>query len=284
MAGVEAFLVLAMAALDFAVMARGIRTNELMPNAQLGSCLLKQCWQITFAAGEAISKLGAVVRLDAFYPDAAACIPCGQSAKEICGRIGGLLRIGGKEPQTGKFVGGGVLEQAKIRIRDTAARNDLHIHLYALTWMGHLLIWLRFVRIFRLFSRKQTHFTHDTEQALRAASVAALPQTMPEFNHAQGWISAAHVPDEFPFCFRMLVWMAVRPPGLAGKGCRTSIPALLPEVDVRPALVVFPTGAADAVFFCVLHERLPVCHVLCYTLVHERYGLLSPSCCVVTQL
>ena len=81
---------------------------------------------------------------------------------------------------------------------------------------------------------------------------------MPEFNHAQGWISAAHVPDEFPFCFRMLVWMAVRPPGLTGKGCRTSIPALLPEVDVRPALVVFPTGAADAVFFCVLHERLPV--------------------------
>ena len=84
------------------------------------------------------------------------------------------------------------------------------------------------------------------------------PQTMPEFNHAQGWISAAHVPDEFPFCFRMLVWMAVRPPGLTGKGCRTSIPALLPEVDVRPALVVFPTGAADAVFFCIPHERLPV--------------------------
>ena len=66
MAGIEALLVLAMAALDFAIMARGIRTNELMPNAQLGSCLLKQCWQITFAAGEAISKLGAVVRLDAF--------------------------------------------------------------------------------------------------------------------------------------------------------------------------------------------------------------------------
>ena len=59
MAGVEALLVLAMAALDFAVMARGIRTNELMPNAQLGSSLFKQCWQITFAAGEAIDKLAA---------------------------------------------------------------------------------------------------------------------------------------------------------------------------------------------------------------------------------
>ena len=66
MAGVEALLVLAMATLDFAVMARGIRTNELVPNAQLGSCLLKQCWQITFAAGEAIGKLGAVFCLDTF--------------------------------------------------------------------------------------------------------------------------------------------------------------------------------------------------------------------------
>ena len=64
MAGVEAFLVLAMAALDVAVMARGIRTNELVPNAQLGSSLFKQGRQITFAAGEAIGKLGAVVFLD----------------------------------------------------------------------------------------------------------------------------------------------------------------------------------------------------------------------------
>ena len=66
MAGVEAFLVLAMTALDFAVMARGMRTNGLVPNAQLGSSLFKQCWQITFAAGEAIGKLGTVVCLNAF--------------------------------------------------------------------------------------------------------------------------------------------------------------------------------------------------------------------------
>ena len=65
-AGIKVFLLLAMAALDFAVMARGIRTNGLVPNAQLGSCLLKQCWQITFAAGEAIDKLGAVFCLDTF--------------------------------------------------------------------------------------------------------------------------------------------------------------------------------------------------------------------------
>lgn len=54
-----------------------------------------------------------------------------------------------------------------------------------------------------------------------------------------------------------------------------TVPALLPEVDVRPALVVLPAGAADAVLLCVLHQGLPICHVLCYTLAHEEYGLLS---------
>ena len=51
----------------------------------------------------------------------------------------------------------------------------------------------------------------------------------------------------------VLVGVAVGPSGLAGKGRHTSIPALLPEIDVRPALVVFSAGAADAVFLCVLH-------------------------------
>ena len=47
--------------------------------------------------------------------------------------------------------------------------------------------------------------------------------------------------------------MAVRAFGLAGQGCHASVPALFPKVDVRPALVVFPAGAADAIFLCVLH-------------------------------
>ena len=71
----------------------------------------------------------------------------------------------------------------------------------------------------------------------------------------------------------MLVGVTVGPPGLAGQGCRSSIPAGLPEVDVRPALVVLSAGPADAVFLRIFHWGLPICHVLCYTLAHEGYGL-----------
>ena len=253
MAGIEALLVLAVAALHFAVVPRRIWTNQLMPNTKFGSRPLKQRRLLALTAGEAVGKLGTVVRLDTLHLDPAARIPRGQSAKEIGRRIGGLLRIGGEEAQARELVDGGVLEQPKLRIRDAFPRHDLHIHLHALSGMGHLLVRLGFVCIFRLFGRKQAHFAHDTEQAFRAACIAALPQAVPELDHAQGWISAAHVADELQLGLCVLVWMAMRSSGLAGQGCHTSIPALLPEVDVRPALVVLPAGAADAVFLCVLH-------------------------------
>ena len=252
-AGIETFLVLTVAALHLTVVPRGIWANQLMPDAQLSGRPLKQSRQVMLTAGEAIGKLGTVVRLDTLHLDPTARIPRGQFAKKISRRIGGLLRIGDEEPQARELVDGGVLEQPKLRIRDALARHDLHIHLHALSGMGHLLVRLGFVCIFRLFGRKQPHFTHDTEQALRAAGVAALLQTVPELDHAQGWISAAHIADELQLGLCVLVGVAVRASGLAGQGRHTPVPALLPEVDVRPALVVLPAGAADAVLFCVLH-------------------------------
>ena len=125
-----------------------------------------------------------------------------------------MLRIGRQEPQTGELVDGGVLEQSKLRICDTGSGNHLHIHLNALTGVGHLLIKLWFVCFFRLFWRKHTHFTHNTEQALRTMGVGPLPQPVPQLDHAEVRISAAHVANEFQLGLRVLVWMAVGASGL----------------------------------------------------------------------
>ncbi|MBC8533510.1 hypothetical protein, partial [Yeguia hominis] len=120
--------------------------------------------------------------------------------------------------QARELVNGGVLEQPKVRICDTAARNDLHADLNALTGIGHLLIRLGLVCLFGLFGGKQAHFSHDTEQTFRTACIAALPQAVPKFDHAQGRVPAAHVADELPFGLRVLIRMTVRPPRLAGQG------------------------------------------------------------------
>ena len=57
--------------------------------------------------------------------------------------------------------------------------------------------------------------------------------------------------------------------------CSVSVQALPPEADVLPAFVVLAAGAAYTVLLRVFHQRLPVFHVLCYTLFHEGYGFLS---------
>ena len=115
-AGIEALLVLTVAALHLTVVPRRIWTNELMPDAQLSSRPLKQCRQIAFTVGKTVGKLKTIVRLNAFHLDPTARIPRGQSAQEICRGIGGLLRIGGEETQARELVDGGVLEQTKLRI------------------------------------------------------------------------------------------------------------------------------------------------------------------------
>ena len=81
--GVKALLVLPVAALYLAVMTGCVRTNELMPDTQLGSSGFKQGGQITPAVGETVGELKAIVCLDAFHPDAPACIPFDQPFQKV---------------------------------------------------------------------------------------------------------------------------------------------------------------------------------------------------------
>ena len=68
-AGVKAFLILAVAALHFTVVARRIGADELVADTQLGGGGLKQSREIPLAVGETIGKFKAVIRLDTFHAD-----------------------------------------------------------------------------------------------------------------------------------------------------------------------------------------------------------------------
>ena len=280
----QALLVLPVAAFHLAVVSWRIGTDELVTDTQLGCGGLKEGGQIPPAVGETVCELKSVVGLDALHLDTPAGIPFEQLSEEIGRGIGGLLRVGSQEAQTGELVNGGVLVQLELRVRDALTGHNFHVHLDTLAGIGHLLVRLGPVWYLLLGRRKHPQLPHDPEQALRTASVAPFPQPVPQLHHAQVWVTAAQISDQLQLCLRVLVGMAVRPPGLAGQGLRRSIPAGFPEVDVRPALVVLSAGPADAVFLRILHQGLPIRHVLCYTLAHEGYGLLSSSCCVATQL
>ena len=66
-AGIETLLILAVAALDLAVVARGVGADQLMPDAKRGSSPLKQRRQIALAVGKTVGKFGPVVRPDIFH-------------------------------------------------------------------------------------------------------------------------------------------------------------------------------------------------------------------------
>ena len=55
---------------------------------------------------------------------------------------------------------------------------------------------------------------------------------MPQLHHAERWILAAHIPDQFQFRLSVLIVMAVGTSGPVGQGPHTAIPAALPEVDI----------------------------------------------------
>ena len=77
-AGVKPFLILPVAALHLVVMTRCVRTNELMPDTQLGNSGLKQDGQVMLAVGKTVGELKSIVRLDTLHADTSASIPLEQ--------------------------------------------------------------------------------------------------------------------------------------------------------------------------------------------------------------
>ena len=281
-AGIEAFLVFPVTALHLAVVAGRIGADQLVADAKLLSGFFEKGRHIPPAVVKSVGELKPIVRLDAFHPDTSEGVPFKQPFQKVGGRKGGLLRTGSQETQTCELVNSSVLIQAELWVCNTTAWHNFHIHLNSLARIGHLLVRLWFVALFLLGLREQSQLAHAPEQTLRAAGIA--PQPVPQFYHAEIGVAAAHIPDQLQFRLCVLIGMAVRASELTGqRGC-CSIPAGLPEIDVRPALVVLPAGAAHAIFLRVFHQELPICHVLCYTLTHEGYGPLSFSCYLQLQL
>ena len=250
---IEAFLVFPVAAFHFSVMPWGVRTDELVPDAKISGSLLKKGLDIPFTVGKAVCKFKTVVGLDAFHADALAGIPLDQAFQEVGGGVGGLLRIGGQETEPGELINGGVLEQVQLRVSNAAAGNYFHINLDPFSRIRHLLVRFWRISLFLLLLWEHPQLTHDPEQALGSAGVAALFQAVPQLYQAKLWITAAHIPDQLQLRFGMLIWMTVRTPGPTGQRLHTPVPASLPEIDIGPALVVLPAGSADAVFFRIFH-------------------------------
>ena len=252
-AGIKSLLVFTVAAFYLAVVPGCVGTNELVADTQVSGSFLEKGLDIPFAVGKTVGKFKAVISLNALHTNALTGIPLHQPFQEVSRGVGGLLGISGQEAEPGELIYCGVLEQVQLRVGDAAAGNYLHIHLDTLAGVGHLLVRFRNVSFFLLFPGKHPQFSHHAEQALGPAGITTFLQATPKLQQTQVRIAAAHVPDQLQLRFCVLVWMAVGTPGLAGQGLHAPVPACLPEVDIGPAFVILPDGAADAIFLRIFH-------------------------------
>ena len=179
---VKAFPVFPVATLHFAIVPWGVGADELVADAKISGGFLKKGLDIPFAVGKTVCEFKTIIGLDTLHTDTPAGIPLHQPFQEVGGRVSGLLRIGRQEAEPGKLVNGSILEQAQFWVRDTTARDDLHIHLDSFSRMSHLLVRLWCVCLFLLLLWKHPQLAHDAEQALRAAGIAALFQAMPQLH------------------------------------------------------------------------------------------------------
>lgn len=109
---VEAFLVLAVRALDLAVVARGIGTNELVVDSKLISSILKERAPIAMGVGKAVGEFKAVVGLNSFYLHAFAGKSGYNLFQGVSGGSGALLGVSAQDAEAGVLVDGGVLVEA----------------------------------------------------------------------------------------------------------------------------------------------------------------------------
>lgn len=250
---IEQALVFSVTAFHLSIVPWGIGTDQLVANMELCSSSFKQGWDILLAVGKAIGKFKAIVSLHTFHLDTFAGKGVGDLSEEVSRGIGALLGISTQDTIAGILVNCRVLEKPFLLVCQAVSRYDLNVDLDPLSGVSHLLIrlWLGFLLFRLLFD--QSFPTHTTVQTFHRAGIPSFPQPMPQLGKAKLGIPAAHISNELEFFLCVLVWVAVRSSGLAGKRFHCSVPATTPEIDVRAPFVVFPAGSADSILLCVFH-------------------------------
>ena len=193
MAAVEAFLVFAVATFNLAIVSGSIGTNELVLNAQSEGGCFKKRRNVALACREAIGKLETIICLNTFNRYASPLVPSNEFLKEISRRECALFRVRCQEAKPGKLIYSGVLIQFKLWIGNAASWNNFDIHLYPLPRICHLFVRFWSITFLSLFLLEHSKPFHDTIQAFRSAGIASFFQTMPQFDHSQIGITAAHI-------------------------------------------------------------------------------------------
>lgn len=212
MGGIEPLIVLPVAALYFPVVSGRVWPDQLVPDAVPFQMHIKKCGLIP-VAGKTVGKLWPVVCLDTFDGRWERFY---QMFHEHGGGISAVLLKCLHEPPSGVFVNSCILEKTLTNdpaVDKTGRRDELNIHLDALSWTIHLLIRLWDILGVRRMDSHDALSHKETVEAGDGAGVSAPGELDPENDKAGMRVTPTHVFDQGDLIGSMLVRVVMRPAG-----------------------------------------------------------------------
>ena len=233
MRSIKLFVIFTVTALHLAIVAWGIRTDELVANAKLFQLQLKKRGFVGGFRQEAVSKLGAVVCLDTFneiwefFHD---------MAQEDSRGIGAVFLKSLDIPKPAVLVQESILKPlcGLLLVHDTRFRDKFHIDLNTLARILHLLIGFGDILGVQRFYGHGATFSQETIQPGNGSGVTSLPELDPQHNDPGVRVAAAHIQDKLNFFRRVLVWMMMRPVRAVCQRLERTVIPLAPAVDILP--------------------------------------------------
>lgn len=252
MGSVEAFVILTVAALYFPVMTRRKRTDKLVAYSVFLLSTLEYYQCFFNGSGKTLGELTPIVGPDTFDWHGETLQ---QVFQKLSGKIGAVLLESFHVTPAGIFIDRGILVKlfSLSFINQTTGGNELHVDLYSLSGIGHLLI--RFGDIFEIREFFSCHplFLKETIETGDRALITPLHEFYPENDQPGVRITPAHIPDEFDLFGSMLVRMIVRTSGPVTQGIQGSVIAFFSVINILAVGFKFHGRFRNAILLSVFN-------------------------------
>lgn len=207
---IEFFIVFPVAALDFPIVPRGVRFDQLMSDSKLRQSLLKESWLRLLPSNKAIGEFSTIVSLDALNRIRETLYAMLNKQRR---GIGAVFRESLQVTKTAILIDKSILIPLcwLCLPHDADLRDKFDIDLDPLAGISHLLIRFRCIFLWiRQFLCHGIPFPKKAIQTGNRACVSPCSELHPEYDDAGIWVSAAHIQDELDLLWCVLIWMAVR--------------------------------------------------------------------------
>ena len=166
---------------------------------------------------------------------------------------------------------------ALIPVANNSCFGDvLHVNLYTLHEILHLLVGFWYVLGIRQFGYHCTTFPQESVESWDKSAIAPLGQLYPRHHDARIVVSPPHIQDQLDRICWVLFGMTVRTKRAVLQGLERAVISILPTVDILLVHTVADRLWCDTSLVGMLNYCLPKSHCLCFS-IHGKQDYFCHS-------